>query len=233
VHPHDPPVARDQAVLEIPRLTRLVVPVVLCQDDLAIVGVQELDPDVRLIEPLVACVTEDLLDVWAHEQRAAFVVGSHLVDDRGHPFDERSIPGLRRSDLLLGPSLCRDVLDHALPREALPLLAQHEDAGVPEPDLLPVGPEHPVLAPIRSPRRPYPVPEGQDPLPIVRVHRADPETRVIEEPLCRHAEELLDVGADVDRRGTPIVGVDVDDDGKLFDQLAHPRFRREGAQRFR
>ena len=128
VDPHDPAVARDQAILEVPRLPRLAVSVVLSEDDLAVVGVKELDPDIGLIEPLRSGIAEHLLHVWAHIEGAAFVVGVHLVHHRRHPFDQRSVSGLRLANLFPGALLRGEVLDHALPRKPVTRLAEYEDA---------------------------------------------------------------------------------------------------------
>ena len=99
VDPDDPAVAGDKAVLDVPGLAALAVAVVMLQDDLAVVGVQQLDPDVRLIEPFRACVAEHLFDVGADVQRLPFVVRTHLVDDRGDPFDEGPVLRLRGADV--------------------------------------------------------------------------------------------------------------------------------------
>ncbi len=112
------------------------------------------------------------------------------------------------------------------------MIADHEHAGVADPDLLAIRPEHPVLRAVARTRRPDLVAETLDPLSVVRVHRADPEARIVQEPLGREPEELLDVGTDVDRGGALVVVVDVDDAGKLLDELAYARFRGERIEAF-
>ncbi len=104
VDPDHTAVVRDQPVLEVPRFSGFTVPVVRREDDLPVVGVEQLDPDVRLLEPFTSRVAENLFDVRAHEQRSALVVRPHLVHDGRHTIDESSIAGFRYSDLLLGAS---------------------------------------------------------------------------------------------------------------------------------
>jgi hypothetical protein len=53
-HPHHAAVVGDQPVVAAPRFAGLVVEVVCRQLELAVVRVQQLDPDVGLLEPLGA-----------------------------------------------------------------------------------------------------------------------------------------------------------------------------------
>ena len=92
--PDHPAVVRDQPVLAAPGAAGLVVQVVGGQDLLAVVGMQELHPDVGLAEPLVTRVPQGGLDVRADVHRPAVVVGGDLVDDRGEVLDEGAVPSL-------------------------------------------------------------------------------------------------------------------------------------------
>ena len=71
----------DHPVLALPRVAGARREVVRRELTLAIVGMQDLDPHVRLIEPFLHRVAEQVLDHAVHVARAAFVVGVGLVDD--------------------------------------------------------------------------------------------------------------------------------------------------------
>jgi hypothetical protein len=76
---------------------------------LPVVGVQQLHPDVGLVEPFLPRVAEDLLDLGRHEEGAALVVGAHLVHDRGHLIDEGAVARLRPAQVARRLALGRDV----------------------------------------------------------------------------------------------------------------------------
>ncbi len=89
-HPHLAPIVRDEAVLPAPRFARSGVRVVRRELDLAVVRMEQLAPDVGLVEPLLAAVPQDRLDVRAHERRPSLVVGTHLVDHGRHLLDQHA-----------------------------------------------------------------------------------------------------------------------------------------------
>jgi hypothetical protein len=86
-------VARDQPILAGPGPAGLVVPVVCGEGRLAVVGMEQLHPDVRLIEPLLACVAEGALDVGADVEGAPVVVGRHHVDGGREVLDQARYSG--------------------------------------------------------------------------------------------------------------------------------------------
>ncbi len=128
-YPHDPAVARDQSVLLDPRFARLVVQVMGRELDLAIVGMQQLGPDVRLVQPLLSRVAEQGLHLRADEQRAPLVVRVHLVDDGGNLLDEHAVASLRGAEAVLGALAVGQVLDQPLPVHGGAVAVADQDRG--------------------------------------------------------------------------------------------------------
>lgn len=163
--PHGAAIARDEPVLAAPRLAREVVLVVRGERGLAVVRVQELHPDVRLVQPLLARVPEGALDLRAGVQGSPIVVGRHHVDDGRDVLDECSVALLRLAQSLLRALLRGDVVQQSLPESDLPVAVADRDRAVPDPDLSAVGSVEPVLEregrPLLacpSPHRPYRLP---------------------------------------------------------------------------
>ncbi len=62
-------------------------------------------------------------------------------------------------------------------------------------------------------------------------NRTEPTRAVLEETRLRMTEDILHVGADVDRGPPELIRIDEDDHGKLFNEFAGPRPRGEGVGR--
>ena len=106
--------------------------------DLAVVRVQQLRPDVLLVEPLFPGVAEQGLDVRAGVESAALIVEAHLVDDRRDALDERAVPGLAGRQLALGLDTVRDVDEHTAPMESVAVRVADQDRMIVHPHLGPV-----------------------------------------------------------------------------------------------
>jgi hypothetical protein len=150
--PDRAPVARDEPVFATPRLPRLVVQIVCGERVLTILGMQELHPDVRLLEPLLARVAERHLDLWADVQRLAVVVGCDDVDDGRHVLDERAVARLGGPERLLRALGRRDVVHHAVPADRPAVPVPDGNAAVARPDHLTVRPDHAVILNELGPR---------------------------------------------------------------------------------
>ncbi len=218
--PHLPPVAGDEPVLALPGLTRRVVVVVGGELPLTVVGVQQLHPDVGLVEPLLAWVAEDLLDVRRHEQGPAFVIGAHLVHDRGHLFHEHAVATLRGPEIGLGLAGGRQIDDDPLPRRLAGGRVDDHARFVAHPHLVPVGVQEPVLdlpsgavLPTVGPRR-----VRRD--AVLGVQRAEPHGGVGDVLLSGVPQHVDDVGTHVPASLRRPVGIDVHDHRKVLDQLA-------------
>ena len=173
------------------------MPVVGGQLGLAIVGMQQLDPDVGLIEPLLPRVPEQLLDARVRVDRAPLVVGSHLVDDGGDPLDERPVSGVGDGECMLGLHPRADIDDDALPVDPLARVIADEHGEVMDPDVVSVRVDRAVLHVERLAGLDRVEPAlagalailGSDPLRPVGVRRRHEVGRV--------AEHVFDVGTDV------------------------------------
>ncbi len=101
-HPHDAAVLVDQPVLQVEGLAGCVVPVVLRQRVLAVVGMQHAHPEVVLGHELLGGVAEQLLDLRAHVGGRCLVVELVGVGDRGDVLDQRAVARLRLAPRLVG-----------------------------------------------------------------------------------------------------------------------------------
>jgi hypothetical protein len=219
-HPHHVAVVRDQAIFPRPRLTGLVVEVVRRQLDLPVVGVQQLHPDVGLIEPLLPRVAEDLLDVRAHVEGPALVVGAHLVDDGRDALDEGLVTRLGIASHLLRVSASGDVEDDALPEPRRSGGVDDQPRLVAHPQQATIATDEPVLAMERGPTVDRTDPLSADAIPVEGMDRATPQRRVRPPLLGGVADHVEDLRAHVQRLGPVVVGVDVEDRGDLLDERA-------------
>ncbi len=223
VDPHDPAVGGDHPVVARPRLACLAMSVVGGQLGLAVVRVEQLDPDVGLVEPLLPRVPEQLLDARVRIDRAPLVVGSHLVDDGGDPLDERAVAGVGDREVLLGLHACADVDHDALPVDPPAGWVADQHGVVVDPDVPSAGVDRAVLhvEGRAGLERMHPSIEdafavlGGDPLGPVGVRRRSEVRRV--------AEDLFDVRARVEELQVLLVRSEVRDRRELIDQRAMPR----------
>jgi hypothetical protein len=196
------------------------VEVVRGERGLAVVGVEQLHPDVRLVEPLRLRVPERRLDVRAHVHRAPVVVPSHAVEDGGQVVDERPVLRLGATQCELDVLRARDVGDDAVPEPDRAIGAPEGDGRVTDPHRLAVRAHHAVLALERGPELASRPPLIADERTVVGVGLPDPELGVGQVGLERVAEQLLHLRAEVEGGGPLVVGVDVDHDGNALDQVA-------------
>ncbi|GIU98801.1 MAG: hypothetical protein KatS3mg014_0417 [Actinomycetota bacterium] len=218
--PHGSAVGRDQPVLPAPGLPGPVVLVEGGERGLAVVGVEQLHPDVGLVEPLLAGVAEGPLDLGAHVDGPSVVVGGDEVHDGGEVLDERPVLLLRAAQLLLVQLLLGDVVQDPLPEQGLPPVVADRQRAVADPHDPAVGGDHAVLALEHVPLFARPSPLIGDAVDVVGVDLAVPLRRVPQVPLGRVPQELLDLGAHVEGVRPLLVRVDVDDGRDPLDQ--HP-----------
>jgi hypothetical protein len=102
VHPQLAPVARDHPVLEGLRAGALAQDTALLGDPLAIVGMNELEEDLRILLPLVQVVPEHRPDLRADEIRARVVERAEVRESR-QSLHERAVELLCMTHL----ALCR------------------------------------------------------------------------------------------------------------------------------
>ena len=113
VHPHDPAVGGDQAVVVREGLAGLLARRLHRLDHLAVVRMRDLTPEPDVAVPAVDGVAQDALDQRAHERRGlGHVRTGHDGLEVGHgrqAFDEIAVPLLGRALALLGELALGDV----------------------------------------------------------------------------------------------------------------------------
>jgi len=95
LNPHVPTVTRAQPVLDEQRLTGRVRQLVRGEHALAILGMQDLDEEVAVLDPLLDGVAEHLLDLRARVHVRADVVQPVDVDGQRQLLDEHAKAGRR------------------------------------------------------------------------------------------------------------------------------------------
>ena len=226
--PDDLSLGADHPVLALPRVAGARREVVRRQLALAIVGMQDLDPHVRLIEPFFHRVAEQVLDHAVHVARAAFVVGVGLVDDGRDVLQQRLVLDRREDVGLFGLDACADVFERAHPATLVCLGVAVGDRPVAHPDLSPVGVQEAVLQLVGFPRDRASGQFGPHHRKVVGVDRLEPALAGLQVQGGRIPEHLLHVRADVEGLGNRRVpGVDVHHDRQvLHDRLEGKRVRR-------
>src|SRR5262245_43618553 len=93
----------------------------LSDHPLAIVGMEQAGPELRVGLPLLGGVAEDLLDLWADVSPLAVLADLAGVDDRRQALDEAAVVLPRLGDLIqkliypvIGPLPCRRIAVHVL-----------------------------------------------------------------------------------------------------------------------
>ena len=224
-HPHNVALRGDQPVLAKPGIAGRGVQVVGGELDLAVVGVEHLGPHVRLVEPFLHGVAEQVLDLAVHVPGGAVVVGVHLVDDGREVLQQRVIAHGRLPAQLVRLDLRGDVDHHALPVAHAGRRVRDGHGVVPHPDVAARRMPEPVHLLEILAGLPGAAPLLDDARTVIGVREAEP--LLGGEPfLGRDPEDLLGVRRDVEAPGRRLVGVDVDDDRQVFDEIAE----RHGAE---
>src|SRR5215211_26475 len=192
---HDASVATEEAVFGREGLAGPVRPLRELHDAVAVIGVQMVDPELRIPQPRARREAEQPFVLRADVQRGAHVVDRVLVDDDRELFDQGSVGGLGLLEELLCDLALGDVEHHALVQRMAVVIASDGDRLVADPELTTVARVHPILrsegALALFARRPF----GPDTLEVVLVHDLGPQ-QGISELVRRIAEQLLDLRAD-------------------------------------
>ncbi len=223
MHPDDIAVRTHQSVFDVERVARAVGPEGFREDPLAVLGVQDVHPQLRVGEALLRRVSGEPLVLGTDVQRRAVLVDRVHVDDDRHLFHQGAVPLLGLAYSRLRFLVLGDVEDDALPAQRLAPSVPQQHGFVMQPQGVPVTCDGSiVLAPaiveggggVR----------GDDPVAIVRVQPRGPDVRIGLPLLGREAVHLLDLRTDVkDAAGGGFL--DVGDRGELIDEAPESEFR--------
>ena len=212
VYPRDGAVPADDSIVHRERLAGRGGMTSDLDRSLAILGMKDLRPEVRIGHPLLDRVPEDLLVAAAHElgDVRGFGPGAVEVDDRGHLLDESTEPRDRLLERRLVRVFVRHVREDADPAPSVDVVRRL----VPEPVIRAVGDTRPVRDDPPTVVRGSLSVEGTR---IVGMDEARPETGIVEVGVGRVAEGRLGLRPEPDHRRRSIGG-DVRDDRELGDR---------------
>jgi hypothetical protein len=200
-----------------------------------IVRVQARHPQRRVGEPLLDPVAEHRLDLGAHVQQVAGLLGlgSHAlhVDHARQLLDEAPIALLDLGPALLGELVLGDLHHQPAHDDRVPLVVPHGVADVAEPHDGAVAVQEPVLHVVRAPLGDARQERLERAFAVVRVEVIGPEARAVDPHLRRVAEHVpraLAHEREAPGRGVglPDHGVEVADEGPQASQLAAGTRRR-------
>ena len=179
---------------------------------------QQLDPDVRLVQPLLPGVAEQGLHLRADEQRPPLVVRVHLVDDGRHLFDEHAVASFRRAEAVLGTFAIGQVLDQSLPVHRGAVAVADQDRGFADEHHLAVATEQAEITEERVAVPNRLDPRARDPVTVVGMHDPEEQRGVVLELLRSIPEHLRGLRAHVVADRRLFVRVDEHDRGDLLDE---------------
>lgn len=235
VHPHDPPVLGDHAVLDRERLPRVAEPLARLGHPLEVVRMEGLLHDRRVVLPLLRGVAEKRLHLRARvEVRARKLHRPDVHPDRRF-LDDPPEALLGALELELGALLAGDVEDRALEDGTIAVRRTDQLARLPDPNRAAVARDEPVLERERLPRLAPARMSREHALAVVRMEDPREEAVILLPVLHRVAHRLHDARAGIEVRGRSIQTVNEDHDGKLLRDrpeaiLALPRLLRRAVE---
>ena len=225
VNPDRAAVGPVDPVLRGPRQARLRGERVAVAHLVAFGRIDELEPQLGVLEPLLRRHPCDLGDLRAHIEGFHRRVGPVEVDRGRHVLDDPPVPLLGLPQPGFGGPLLRDVVEHALTELRHAVLVADDDRLIADPQPSTVPALEPVLL-VEGLVRGGVRPDGGDhPVAIVGVQAAPPEptgTRPVRRGVAEHRGDLR---AHVDRRGLLAELVDVGHRRERLDEEPVPALR--------
>ena len=186
----------------------------------AVLGMEQVRPQVGVVDVLIGGDAQEFLDLRAHVGRAHLGVGEVHVDDRGDLLHERPVLRLGLLELAAGEHQLGDVEHQPEPVAGRAVVAGDQDRVLADPPEPAVAVERAVLDVEGLAHGDRALALGDDTLEVVRMDGCLPTHEAAPPSVRSDPEERSDRGADVGHRLVLADAVEVDHRGEPVDQIA-------------